>query len=69
MTSIIKAYTVADLAAESGKPTWRVQYIIRTRHIDPVERVGIFRLFDESGRQFVLAELQRIKGRGGSHAK
>ena len=66
MPSIIKAYTVHELAAESGKPTWRVQYIIRTRHIEPIERVGVFRLFSESDRQFVLGELRRLDAEGGA---
>jgi DNA-binding transcriptional MerR regulator len=55
-----KGYLASDIAREAGVPTHRVQYICRTRNIQPQQRCGTFRLFSDSDRQFIQAELRRI---------
>jgi hypothetical protein len=55
-----KGYTAGDIASEAGVPLHRVQYILKSRKVEPAGRVGVFRLFTDSDRQYILAELRRL---------
>ena len=57
-----KGYTASDISREAGVPLHRVQYVARSRNVEPNQRVGNLRLFSESDRQFMLSELRRIQG-------
>jgi len=55
--------TVNDLARECGVPEWRVIYIIRSRGIRHVRRIGVVRLFRADVLDVVRAELAAIAGK------
>lgn len=52
--------TVGEIAKRLSAPLHRVQYIIESRHIDPVGRAGNCRVFAEADVDFIAAELRRI---------
>jgi len=41
-----RALTTGEIAKQLGWPLHRVQYLVRTRQIEPTARAGILRLFD-----------------------
>ena len=56
--------TAGRIAAESGIPLGRVQYILSTRpHIRPVARAGTLRLFDRQAISQVRYEANLIAAR------
>ncbi len=40
--------TVGDIARHLGEPSWRIAYVIETRGIEPITRVGGYRVFDRA---------------------
>jgi len=59
-------YTVGDLAAQLGQSIHRVQYLIHSRALCPVRRVGNLRVFDESALMALrkaAAEADRRSGK------
>ena len=55
--------TVGDIAREEGVPAHRVAYAIETYRIEPTQRAGILRLYDESKIVVIHSALRRIAGR------
>lgn len=53
-------WTVARIAERLGQPRHRVEYIIETRGICPMDRAGIARVFDPRDVDRIAAELSRI---------
>ena len=53
--------TVGAIAARAGVPVHRVTYVIKSRRIRSVGRVGQARAFDESAVEQILEELSRIE--------
>ena len=49
--------TLVSLASEFKVPVHRLQYLVKSRQIQPAERVGNIRLFDETALERLRAEL------------
>lgn len=60
--------TVGDVARGEGVPAHRVAYAIETYHIEPTQRAGILRLYDESKIVVIRSALRRIAKRSGALA-
>ncbi len=54
--------TSGRIAATVGVPLTRVQYVLRTRSIEPVARAGNIRLFDRAAIEAVANALAEIDG-------
>ena len=54
------AITVGVIAQRVGEPIHRIEYVIRARNLQPVERAGNCRVFSEADVDFIAAELRRI---------
>jgi DNA-binding transcriptional MerR regulator len=61
------ALTVGELARRIGCPVHRVEYLIRARNLQPIQRAGNARVFSEKDAAFVRDEIQRIGERGKDH--
>ncbi len=61
--TIENLYTVGEVADKLGEPPARVQYIISKHRIKPAERVGIYRLFNDSQVEQVRNGLFNIQVR------
>ena len=59
-TPSTRALTVGEIARRLGYPLHRVQYVIRSRNIEPQQRAGNARVFSESDLQFIGSVLRRI---------
>lgn len=57
----LSVVTVGDIAQRGGVPVHRVTYVIKSRRIHSVGRVGQAQAFDESAVEQILAELNRIE--------
>ena len=55
-----RRFTLGSLARELGEPEHRVDHVIRSRNIEPVERAGILRIFNVDALNRVRAELDAI---------
>jgi predicted transcriptional regulator len=53
--------TVGEIAKQINYPIHRVAYIIRTRRIKPVRKVGILRVFSTKAVNQIKTELEGIK--------
>lgn len=53
-------WTVARIAEHLSTPRHRIEYIIDTRGIVPIDRAGIARVFDPSVVAFIAYELRMI---------
>jgi len=58
-TKIKKSLTIGELSRRLGCPAHRLDYFLRTRGVEPVERAGRFRVYDESVLDLLRAELGR----------
>ena len=54
-----KALTIGVLAERLKVPWYRVQYLVQSRNIKPVERAGHLRIFDEKAFNQLSLELSR----------
>lgn len=58
--------TVGEISRRTGAPVHRIEYVIRSRDIQPAGRAGNLRVFTEADVQHIASELQRIDAdRGG----
>ncbi len=60
MLAAPSSLTVGELARRLGQPVHRIAYLIQSRHIRPVARAGIARVFTETDLNYLAAEIQRI---------
>ncbi len=51
-------HTSGDIARTLGQPFSRVRWILDTRDIQPIGRVGIVRLYNDAAIERVRAELE-----------
>lgn len=58
--------TVGDIARNEGVPPYRIAYAISTYGIEPTQRAGVLRLFDEAKVAAIRSALRRIAGRTGA---
>lgn len=63
-------WTVGRIADHLGVPRHRIDYLISSRKITPLDRAGIARVFDAADVDRIAAELRRIDAdrEGVSHA-
>ena len=54
-------HSVGTLAQLFRVPIHRIQYVIRSRGIEPAGIAGNVRLFDEAAAKRIASELQRIE--------
>jgi hypothetical protein len=52
--------TVGVIAERLGQPVHRIEYVIRSRNIEPVGRAGNARVFSEADVEHIASELERI---------
>lgn len=52
--------TVGEIARRTGHAVHRVEYIIRTRHIEPRSLAGNARVFSDADIEWIVRELRRI---------
>jgi DNA-binding transcriptional MerR regulator len=55
------APTVGEIARRLRVPVHAIEYIIRTRGIEPVSRAGNARVFTEADISHIASELKRIE--------
>lgn len=56
-------YTPGDISRLLDQPISRINYIIESRGIEPIARVGVIRLFTEQSRQMIAAELAKLEAK------
>jgi hypothetical protein len=61
MQAIEPMPTVGIIAQRLGRPTHQVEYVIRTRHIEPIGRAGIARVFSDEAVERIGSEIRRIE--------
>lgn len=61
-SSAIRVPTVGEIARRIGYPLHRVEYIIRSRGIEPTGRAGNARVFTDADVSRIAGELRRIDG-------
>jgi hypothetical protein len=52
--------TVGEIARRLGQELHRVEYVVRTRRIEPCGWAGHARVFRQADLQFIESELRRI---------
>jgi hypothetical protein len=57
---VSNALTVGEIARQAGCPIHRIEYIIRSRGINPVQRAGIARVFTPADVDRITGEVKRI---------
>ena len=61
--------TVGEIARRIGQPLHRVEYLIRSRNIQPTGIAGNVRVFSDEDVERIASELRRIDAeRAGPHA-
>ena len=55
-----QAPTVGEIARRLGVPVHRIEYVVKTRRIEPVSRAGNLRVFDETDVAFIAGEIRRM---------
>ncbi len=61
MTTTAAMLTVGDLVRRTNRPLHQLQYFIRSRGIEPITRVGGYRLFDERQAEQIAHDIQQLK--------
>lgn len=54
------APTVGEIARRLGEPLHRIEYVIRSRQIQPAARAGNARIFTDADVDHIRSELRRI---------
>lgn len=54
-------FTTGQIAERFGSPRYRIEYVITSRRIKPVRRLGIIRLFDHTAIIQIKAALREIR--------
>jgi hypothetical protein len=54
-------YTTGEIADVLGEPPTRVQYIIAKHRLKPVQRIGIFRLFNSQQVELIRRGLYNVQ--------
>jgi hypothetical protein len=52
--------TVGEIARRLGEPVHRIEYLIRTRKVEPQGWAGNARVFSDQAVEQIASELQRI---------
>lgn len=59
--------TVGEISRRLDVPLHRIEYVIRSRQIEPVSVAGNSRVFSEQQVQLIASELRRIEAEHGSN--
>lgn len=59
-TAVPLVPTVGQIARRLNEPLHRIEYVIRTRDIQPVSRAGNVRVFSDADVTYIASELRRI---------
>ena len=62
---LTNALTVGEIARRLDRPIHRIEYLIRSRNIQPIQRAGNLRVFSEKDLELIAGEIRRMEGRGG----
>jgi hypothetical protein len=62
-TSTTTVPTVGEIARRLAEPLHRIEYVIRSRSIQPASRAGNVRIFAEADVAFIADELRQIAAR------
>ena len=60
MSTVTPMPTIGEIARRLAEPVHRVEYIIKSRDIQPVGRAGNARVFAETDVTYIGSELRRI---------
>jgi hypothetical protein len=52
--------TVEEISSKLGCPYYRISYLIKSRKIEPIQRIGTVRLFSPEQFDFISDEFTRI---------
>ena len=63
-----KALTVGEIARRLGCPIHKIEYLIRSRNIQPIQRAGNLRVFSEKDFRRIGSEIKRA-GKDHGHGK
>ncbi|MCA9108574.1 MAG: hypothetical protein KDA52_01400 [Planctomycetaceae bacterium] len=55
-----QALTTGEIARQLDAPVHRVEYVIRSRNIQPIERAGCLRIFALADLEYIADELRRM---------
>jgi len=58
--SVATAPTIGAIALQHNVPVHRVEYVIRTRGIQPIAWAGNARIFSDADVAYIASELRRI---------
>ncbi len=62
MTTAVPAQpTVGEIARRTGYPVHKIEYVIRSRNLQPATVAGNARVFSETDVEFIAHELHRIE--------
>lgn len=53
-------FTTGEIATAAGVPHWRIVNILKSRPLEPVQRVGAFKLYSKSDAEFLISVSNRI---------
>ncbi len=56
-----QANSIGVIAKRCGETPFRVDYVVRTRKIEPAFRAGNLRIFDEEGVRQIEREIKAIR--------
>jgi len=59
----VAVLTIGEIARRLNAPLHRIEYLIRARGIEPVQRAGILRIFSEEDFEVLAAEHERLEQR------
>ena len=62
MAAFSNVWTISQMERDTGLPRHRVLYVIESRHIKPVAKVGNTNVYDDNDYQRIKSELKRIAG-------
>ena len=70
MCEVTMVPTVGEIARRLGEPIHRIEYVIRSRDIQPSCRAGNVRVFSDADVELIASVLSRIDfPKGVSHAR
>jgi hypothetical protein len=67
MSSQPAALTVGHISKQLCEPVWKIDYVIKTRKIEPVCRAGHLRVFNEDALEQIVDAIREIDVRMGRH--
>ena len=60
MNTLPAALTIGEIARQLDAPLHKIEYIIKSRNIQPTQRAGNSRVFSQASVDYIVSELRRI---------